>query len=236
MQQRRLARAVAADEPDRLARLDRRARRRGAPRPRVASARPRATKRSLSVRCGCVETRNRCETRSTTIRPGSRLTAVEGTRLRETPARRTTSVPAGHDARARTGGTAGGVRRSAARVDELARPSTSGSVRREHAVAEVEDVARPPAGAARARRAPPSRPAPTGRAAPRGRGSPARRGLADRAQPSSSGIRQSSPITSPPAAAIAGSSVAVPVPKWIVGTPRRAARRTRADHGATNSA
>ena len=38
---------------------------------------------------------------------------------------------------------------------------------------------------------------------------------------------------SPPARAIAGSSVAVPVPKWIVGAP--AAARMRADHGATNS-
>ncbi len=38
-------------------------------------------------------------------------------------------------------------------------------------------------------------------------------------QASSSGIRQSAPTTSPPASAISGSRVAVPVPKWIVGTP-----------------
>ena len=64
-------------------------------------------------------------------------------------------------------------------------------------------------------------------------------------QPQSSGIRQSSPITSPPASRICSSSVAVPVPKWIVGQsdggedPRRVrlheldvvGRRERADPG-----
>ena len=54
---------------------------------RVAE-RPRATKMSLSVRCGCVETRNRCDTRSTTIRPGV---------IRSSPARGYTS---GSDIRA----------------------------------------------------------------------------------------------------------------------------------------
>ena len=39
------------------------------------------------------------------------------------------------------------------------------------------------------------------------------------AQPASSGMRQSRPITSPPVAAMSASSVDVPVPKWIVGTP-----------------
>ena len=64
----------------------------------------------------------------------------------------------------------------------------------------------------------------------RDRGCPARRGpRRRRAQPSSSAIRQSRPITSPPARAIAGSSVEAPVPKWIVGTSTAA--RIRADHG-----
>ena len=49
-------------------------------------------------------------------------------------------------------------------------------------------------------------------------------------QPSSSGMRQSSPITSP---SIWASSVVVPVPKWIVGTST--ASRMRALYGATNS-
>ena len=113
------------------------------------------------------------------------------------------------------------------------RPSTSGSVRGQHAVAEVEDVARPAAGAARARRAPPPRRAPTGRAARAGSRFPwTPRSSPTSAQPSSSGMRQSRPITSPPAAAIAGSSVAVPVPKWIVGTSTRSGedpRRPRRD-------
>ena len=53
--------------------------------------------------------------------------------------------------------------------------------------------------------------------------------VADRSQPQSSGIRQSSPITSPPASRICSSSVAVPVPKWIVGHVDRGedARRVR---------
>ncbi len=43
-----------------------------------------------------------------------------------------------------------------------------------------------------------------------------------RSQPSSSGVRASIPIASPPASAIAPSSSPVPTPKWIVGTPRSA--------------
>ena len=54
-----------------------------------------------------------------------------------------------------------------------------------------------------------------------------------RSQPASNGIRQSRPITSPPATAIFSSSVAVPVPEWIVGTST--AERTRAEWGATYS-
>ena len=45
--------------------------------------------------------------------------------------------------------------------------------------------------------------------------------------------RQSRPIASPPAAAIEPSRCVVPVPKWIVGTSTAA--RTRAEYGATNS-
>ena len=71
---------------------------------------------------------------------------------------------------------------------------------REDAVAEVEDVARAGRAAASsiARRAPDPLPRPE-QDAP-GRGCPARRFSPTAAQPSSSGIRQSRPITSPPAA------------------------------------
>src|ERR1700740_160459 len=40
-----------------------------------------------------------------------------------------------------------------------------------------------------------------------------------RSQAWASGIRQSTPITSPPAAAKSSSSPAVSVPKWMIGTP-----------------
>ena len=70
-QQRRLARAVAPDEPDGLAARDARARRRGAPRRRSPAVRPRWTKRSFSVRASRAWMRNRRETPSTLISPGS---------------------------------------------------------------------------------------------------------------------------------------------------------------------
>src|SRR5829696_3347396 len=54
-----------------------------------------------------------------------------------------------------------------------------------------------------------------------------------RSQPSPSGIRQSRPITSPPAAAIDSRRCDVPVPKWIVGT--ESPPRIRSEYGATNS-
>ena len=56
---------------------------------------------------------------------------------------------------------------------------------------------------------------------------------ADLAQRRTDRRRQSSPITSPPAAAMSGSRWAQPVAKWMVGT--RAAASTRAEYGATNS-
>ena len=90
----------------------------------------------------------------------------------------------------------------------------------QHAVAEVEDVARPAAGRLEDRRAPPPRRVrsngPSSSAGSRLPWTP--RSWPTRSQPSSSGTRQSSPITSPPASAIAASRCAVPVPKWIVGT------------------
>jgi hypothetical protein len=51
------------------------------------------------------------------------------------------------------------------------------------------------------------------------------RSLPTSVQPRASGIRQSSPMTSPPASAIAARSVAVPVPKWIVGASTAAKMR-----------
>ena len=57
-----------------------------------------------------------------------------------------------------------------------------------------------------------------------------------RSQASSSGMRQSTPMTSPPASAIASSRVAVPVPKWSTGTPvEAAASRMRRVWGSANS-
>ena len=47
-------------------------------------------------------------------------------------------------------------------------------------------------------------------------------------QPSSSGVRQSTPITSPPASRCSASRCPVPVPKWMSGTPRVAASRRTA--------
>ena len=82
---------------------------------------------------------------------------------------------------------------------------------------------------ARARRASPPRSAPRPK-----RTAPSRLPWTPRSsptccQPQSSGIRQSSPITSPPASRIGSSSVAVPVPKWIVG--HSTASRIRAEYG-----
>ena len=97
------------------------------------------------------------------------------------------------------------------------------------AVAEVEDVAGAAAGAVEDRlHALADR---RGRREQRrpGRDCPARRRRGRRrAQPRSRSTRQSRPITSPPASRMSGSSVAVPVPKWITGVPGV----QRADHRA----
>ena len=47
--------------------------------------------------------------------------------------------------------------------------------------------------------------------------------------------RQSSPMTSPPASRMRGSRVAVPVPKWITGTPAGRRRMAARLCGKTNS-
>ncbi len=105
---------------------------------------------------------------------------------------------------------------------------------REDAVAEVEDVTGPAAGAGEDVEG--GRLDPLPRAEQDGRVEVALHRVAPgrpAIQPPSSGTRQSRPIASPPAAAIAPSRCAVPVPKWIVGTSTAA--RTRAEYGATNS-
>ena len=98
--------------------------------------------------------------------------------------------------------------------------------RRQDAVAEIEDVAGPSAGAAQhvvgrgeqaIERAEQQRRIEVALDA-RGRGR-------SRAQASSSGIRQSTPMTSPPASRSSARIAAVPTPKWIVGTPSPRARR-----------
>ena len=95
---------------------------------------------------------------------------------------------------------------------------------RQHAVAEVEHVAR---AAPRRRRAPARTRASTRprrrRTARPGRGCPAARGRSPtRRAASDSGTRKSTPTTSAPASRMSASSSPVPTPKWIRGTPRSA--------------
>ena len=111
------------------------------------------------------------------------------------------------------------------------RPRTSGSVRREHAVAEVEDVAGPTAGPREDRRGVAASIRSHGPSRTAGRGCPARRG---RRRPAPSPRRAGSASRGRSRrrrrAAIAGQQREAPVPKWIVGTSTRGedARRPRA--------
>ena len=171
--------------------------------------RPRATNRSLSVRVSRAWTRKRRETPAAEIAPGVIALSFP------TATARSSSRP----------GTAS--RTSAAR-----RVSVSGSTEGKTPWPRLKMwPGRPPA-RARMSRASAST---TGHGASSTAGSrlPCTARSGTFAQPVSSGIRQSSPITSPPAAAISSSRVAVPVPKWIVGTSTAA--RTRAECGATCS-
>ena len=101
---------------------------------------------------------------------------------------------------------------------------------RQHAVPEVEHVARAAAVLRRGPSAAASSTAPTARAAAPGRGCPGRPGRPTSRRPSASAIRQSSPMTSPPAAAWSARIPAVPVPKWVAGTPRSAMPVEQAAH------
>ena len=120
-------------------------------------------------------------------------------------------------------------------VHELAKAAQQRRIgAREDAVAEVEDVAGTPAGrledgVGRTLNAVPRTEEQRGIEVAPGRRGPIR--LCS--QPSPSGMRQSRPMTSPPAAAIDSSRCDVPVPKWIVGT--ESPPRIRSEYGATNS-
>ena len=103
------------------------------------------------------------------------------------------------------------------------RASVSGGVVGQHAVAQVEDVAVAAPGALAAPARPCARPTSHGASSTAGSRLPCTATLAEpptRCHASSSGVRQSMPITSPPASRISGSSSPVPTPKWITGTSR----------------
>ncbi len=100
---------------------------------------------------------------------------------------------------------------------------------RQDAVAEVEDVTRARR-RARGRRAPPPRRAPTARAAAPARGSPAPRDRRRSASATSSGMRQSTPIASPPARAISREQL---LRRAGAEVDRRDARRRRAPARST---
>ncbi len=95
-------------------------------------------------------------------------------------------------------------------------------------VAEVEDVARAASGPIQDADRVPSRPPRTGRTGRPGRGCLGRRPTV-RADPSrrARSIRQSSPITVPPASRWSSSRVEVSVPKWIEGTEGSSAAKSR---------